>query len=63
MIFLTCEVIQQLCVVQDMTCETGDQIMITVHLKDKIELISDVVYSTYDNLQNTLIRPINGSLL
>ena len=51
MIFLACEVIQQLRVVQDMTCKAGDQIMITVHLKDKIELISDVVYSTYDNLQ------------
>ena len=51
MIILTCEVIYQLRVVQDMTCKAGDQIMITIHLKDKIELISDVVYSTHDNQQ------------
>ena len=60
MIFLSCEVIWQYCVVQDMTCKAGDQIMITLHLKDKIELISDVVYSAYDNLQNRLIHPINA---
>ena len=63
MIFLTCEVIQQLHVVQDMTCKVGDQIMITIHLKDKIELISYVVYSTHDNLQNRLVHSINGQLL